>query len=258
MKKSRLSLAAIAALGITTASLSANNLIDIRLHHDAWKFIGVNGGFIETANSVSLPSGYSSYITETMDDNATTYNSNETLGFLVIDHNASGSEFTAAKLYYNASNHSADDTYQKPEMYAYIDTNDSNTTPDIRVKYQGDYEGETFYVLLGSNYYSATYDSAASYDNAQELTPYGVSTNANATEGNLSIDFVFDRNITNNPGHLEAKGEKNDFTYSSYHDDINGSDKLRIYHYNPVTSKWETYVNSGGTVTSSDFTSLER
>ena len=260
MKKSRLSLAAIAALGITTASLSAaNNLIDIRLPDNAWKFVGVNGGFIETATTVTIPSSYSNF-NETMDDNATTYSdSNETIGFLVIDHNASASEFTAAKFFYDPTNHTADDTYQKPKMYAYIDTNDNNTTPDIRITYQGDYEGETFYVLLGSNYYSGTYDSAASYDdNAQELTPYGVSTNANATEGNLSIDFVFDRNITNNPGHPAAKGSKNDFSYRSYHNDINGSDKLRIYHYNPVEQRWETYINSGGTVTSSDFTSLEK
>jgi len=267
MKKSRLSLAAIAALGITTASLSANNLVDIPLPSGEWKFIGVNGGFIETASDITVPSDYSGTITETLDDNASTTNGTNgtnsstgtgVIGFTVIDHISGTSEFSSAVLNYNGSNHTYSSSATIPEMYVYVNTGDSNTTPDIRVKFQGDYEGETFYLTLGSNIYSGTFLSGATYDNAQELTVYFEQAASTASDGNLSVDYVFDRNISNNPSKPGVRGSANDYYYSSYHNDLNGTDDLRIYTYNAVNQSWETYVNKSGTVINSDFTSLEK
>ena len=255
MKKSRLSLAAITALGITTATLSANNLIDIRLQDNGWKFIGVNGGFAQSGGSGSISSDYGQELTETIDDNiSTSSTTGGTMSFMVINHQASVSEFSSAKLNYSTTNHPIDGAYMIPEMYVYVP--DGNTTPDIRIKYQGDWEGETFYLTLGSDIYSGTYDSGAIYTNGQALTEFSVSSSSN--DGNLSIDYIFDRNITDNPSYPGVSGAKNDYKYSTNHSDQNGTDTLRIYTYNSVSQSWETYINSGGTLISSDFDTLEK
>jgi len=263
MKTSRLSLAAIAALGITTASLSASNLIDIRLPDNQWKFIGVNGGFTEAdGESVDINTSlYDKSANEMMDDNASTtvYNdgSGDLVGFRVIDYTSS-TEFSSAKMYVSSSGHSYNSSASHPEMYVYVDTGDGNTTPDIRIDYQIDYEGETFYLELNgsNNVYSGTFDSSATNDNPQALISYASS--SSVKEGNLSIDYIFDRNITNNPGHPGIAGTKNSYTYSSNNDAIGSSDKLRIYYYDATTNSWKTYIKSSGTVVSEDFDALEK
>jgi hypothetical protein len=262
MKASRLSLAAIAALGITTAHLSASNLIDIKLPSDNWKFIGVNGGFTEvteggSGNEINT-TVYSSSASETIDDNISTTVISNMVTFRVIDH-SSAREFSSAKMY--ASNygsiHTYDGSYTQPEMYVYIP--DGNTTPDIRIKYQSDYEGETFYIEINStDIYSGTYDSAATYSNAQALTEFDVSSTTAVGDENLSLDYIFDRNISNNPGAAGVSGVKNDYSRSSNQDDMNSTDKLRIYHYNSADKKWETYIKTGTTVLNADFDSLEK
>jgi len=269
MRKSRLSLAAIAALGITTASLSASNLIDIKLPDDKWKFIGVNGGFTESIDKtvVSIPSTHSQEITETIDDNKSTQSSvagtKGEMTFLVIDHSTS-TEFTSAKMSYSTANHLQDGSYQVPEMYVYVENNDGNRTPDIRIKYQGDYEGEDFYLTLGENIYKGTYESGATYTSAQALIEYSiVSTSTEYKEENLTIAYVFDKNIANNPSKPGFKGSKNDYTYSSNHNSVSTtvpahSGVLKIYHYNAASQSWDTYVDANGTIINSDFTSLEK
>ena len=263
MKTSRLSLAAIAALGISTVSLSASNLIDIKLPNKSWKFIGVNGGFTEHSGVVFEvnTSQYNKFANETVDDNASTTvyedGGNNVVTFKVID-NSSATEFSSAKMYVSSDGHSYDGTYSQPEMYVYVDTGDGNTTPDIRIKYQADYEGETFYLELnGSDYvYRGTFDSAATYENPQALV--NLSGYGGYAEENLSIDYVFDRNITNNPGAPGVSGSKSKYTYSSNHDDIGSSDTLRIYYYDAVNSTWKTYIKKNGSVISEDFTALEK
>ena len=263
MKTSRLSLAAIAALGISTVSLSASNLIDIRLPHNSWKFIGVNGGFTELSSSVFdiNTSKYDKTGSEGIDDNASTTVYSDSNGnlvtFKVIDH-SSATEFSSAVMYVSSDGHSYDGTYSQPEMYVYVDTGDGNTTPDIRIKYQADYEGETFYLELnGSDYvYRGTFDSAATYESPQALV--NLSGNGGYAEENLSIDYVFDRNITNNPGAAGVSGSKSRYQYSSNHDDIGSNDTLRIYYYDAVNSTWKTYIKKNGSVISQDFTALEK
>ena len=263
MKTSRLSLAAITVLGITTASLSASNLIDIKLPHNSWKFIGVNGGFTESSGGYDInTTQYDKSANETVDDNASTtvYNdgSGDLVTFKVIDH-SSATEFSSAKMYVSSSGHSYDGTATQPEMYVYLNTGDGNTTPDIRIKFQSDYENDTFYLELNgsTNVYSGTFSSSATYDNPQALTAMS-SDSGSVSEGNLSIAYVFDRNITNNPGHPGKSGAINSYTYSSNHDAIGSSDTLRIYYYDAVNKSWKTYIKKNGTEISADFDTLEK
>jgi hypothetical protein len=254
MKTSRLSLATAVALGLTTASLSAANtdLVDIRLQNSVWKFIGVASGFVETASSSDIidTSIYTDTGTESIDDNVST-DVNTEVSFRVIDHSAN-TEFSSAKMYVNGSGHTLDGTAFTPSMYVYVD--DGNTTPDIRITYQSDYEGETFYLELNgsSNVYSGTFESTASYSSPQALVTE--SSSSSSGDENLTIEYIFDTNLENNPGYPGVAGGKNDYTYSDYHDNNNSGHVLKIFHYNAIDSAWEIFATGNS---NDDFTELE-
>jgi len=232
-------------------SLSANELLEIRLLDNGWRLIGVNGGFIETNKSVSIPNNYNLSIEETLDDNLSTTSNDRMISFKVIDHNSSGSEFSIAKLFYDGSDHTFDGSYRPVEMYAYIDNGDNNLTPDVRISFQNDFDSETFYLLLGTEYYSGRFNQTSSYENPYRLTPYG---SLVGTEGNLSIEYVFDRNITNNP----EDRNKDAYTYEKHHDNLIPGDILGVFHYDRKNHSWHSYINQGGTIVSGDLRSFEK
>jgi hypothetical protein len=252
MKTSRLSLATALALGLTASSLSAANtdLIDIPLTESQWKFIGVKSGFSETASSGSVfdESIYTVSEIEIIDDNLSTEvhgsnaDGNLTVSFWVIDHN-SEMEYTSAKMF--VQDRKSDSTNMLNEMYVYSDEN--NATPSIRIRYQGQYETDKFYLQLSgsANVYEGTFESQAEYDNPQKLTQ--LSGAGMATEENLSIEYVWDLNLSNNPGKSGVAGTKNDYTFINHHDTINKrttnvDENISIYHYDAHNTSWTSCI----------------
>jgi hypothetical protein len=273
MKTSRLSLATALALGLTTSSLSAANtdMIDIPLVQNVWKFIGVKSGFSETAASGSPfdKSVFEASKIEIIDDNLSTEvngtSAQNTLlvSFRVIDHNDQ-MEYSSANMYVRPR--TPDNTNMMNEMYVY--SNENNTTPTIRIAYQTQYETDNFYLELNgsANVYEGTFESQAEYDNPQKLTQ--LSGAGMGRDENLSIEYVWDLNLSNNPGRSGVSGSKNDYTKTSHHNTINDrtinvDENISVYHYNASTTSWETCITGSSTTnykldtSSCDFTEFE-
>jgi hypothetical protein len=268
MKTSRLSLATALALGLTASSLSAANtdLIDIPLRDGNWTFIGVKSGFSETAASGSMfdTNVFDISEIEIIDDNLSTAvhgsesEGNITVAFWVIDHN-SNMEYSSAKMY--VRDRKSDETNILNEMYVYSD--DTNTTPSIRIRYQAQYETDNFYLELNgsANVYEGTFESQSDYDAPQKLTQ--LSGSGMASDENLSINYVWDLNISNNPGKNGVAGTKKDYTAENYRDEVTDDQyadtTISIYNYNSAATTWETCITDAGSddLSSCDFQEFE-
>ncbi|EJF06924.1 hypothetical protein ThvES_00009690 [Thiovulum sp. ES] len=268
MKTSRLSLATALALGLTASSLSAANtdLIDLPLKDEHWSFIGVKSGFSETASSGSVfdENIYEISEIEMIDDNlsaevhGSSADGNLTVSFWVIDHNQE-MEYSSAKMY--VEERQSDSTNMLNEMYVYSD--DANTTPTIRIRYQGQYETSNFYLELNgsANVYEGTFESQAEYDAPQKLTQ--LSGSGMAKDVNLSINYVWDLNLSNNPGRSGIAGTKNDYTKTDFKDEVTetkyADTTIQIYNYNSAMTSWETCITAAGSddLSSCDFTEFE-
>ncbi len=254
MRTSKFSLAVLSALGLMSSAVSANNLIDIKLPDNSWKLIGVNGGFNETGavNTSTMESA-----TETVDDNSFTSipkgdSALPVVSFMVINHTSS-SEFTSAVMTIDTAVSDYSATYAMREMYV---KDEAGNLPDVRIKYQANYEGATFYLTLGTNNYSGTFESNATYSNPQSLTSTSSST-ANV-DGNLNVSYILDRNISNNPGQVGKSGIKNDYVQATHQDAMSTTDAIRIYWYDADAGQWKAYVKSNNTVLANDFSALEK
>jgi hypothetical protein len=276
MKTSRLSLATAVALGLTTASLSANDLLDIRLNDGAWKFIGVNGGFTEASSGdVSaedlIPSTFDGFASDETDDN----NSETVFGFdstisaegnnatveISLLNYTSGSDdenIGSAGLYVESGT-AFEYSAKIPEMYVKLP---DSTEPDLRIAFQQDYNGETFYIDVNDStaIYEGTFDDSATQDNPLDLTLISTSPSDKKDE-NLTIEYVFDRNLSNNPGfEVNTSADKNDYTYSDFNNEIDDDDTLSIFYYNANSNRWETFIKPAGDSlddVSGDFSELE-
>ena len=251
-------------LVIFSFSLSASNFTSIRLPANSWKFIGVSGGFTESIYGVGSDdintSKFDKNVTERIDDNVSSIvyaddNNNTIVSFRVIDY-SSAREFNYANMYVSSEGHTYDGTATHPVMYVYVDNGDGNTTPDIRIQYQSDYEGEEFYIQLNHDIYRGTFDISAVYTNPQKLEAVYIQNSSDVKEENLSIEYVFDRNLKNNSGYYT--GNRNSYLHARNHDTIYSGDKLEIYHYNPARKSWDSYIYKDGKVFVADFDKFEK
>jgi hypothetical protein len=249
MKASRLSLAAIAALGITV-SATANDIIPITLSSSNWKMIGVNGGFSENSGSVTG--------TETVNDNfftgistssstTNTITATDIVKFMVINHNGLTEPNSASMTVYT-SGHSHSLTAQERPMYI---SADGSGIADIKILYQDHLEGETFGMKINGVQYEGVFASTSTQENPGNLATPTVSV-ANAE---FDILDTIDLEIANNPGFENASsGTITDYTKSSNKDAIGSADALRVYSYNASAQKWDSFRYGN---TNNDFTTWE-
>jgi hypothetical protein len=230
------------------SSVSANNLIDIKLPDNQWKLVGVNGGFIE--NSID-----DTYLTkdETQNDNAFTdvwYSGGSIVSFMVINSTPVNEFNNPVSMSVDSAISGYSGTYAQREMYVKDLTGPS---ADIRIKYQANYEGSTFFLVLNGLQYSGKFESNATHENPQTLAKV-VST----TGGNLALSYVIDRNLSNNPGQVARAGIKNSYGQENNQDDIGSSDEIRVYWYDAKAGQWKAYIKSSNVMLSNDFSSLEK
>ncbi len=250
MKTSRLSLAAIAALGITV-SATANDLIPITLPDDKWKMVGVPGGFSSTSSGATSFTADETK-SETVNDNQYTDFAAAGLSmisFMVVD--GVTNEPSTASLSIDVQGQTNDDTFATFGMYV---THHSSATPNIHIKYQADFEGDTFQMTIDGLSYSGVFSSANTQSNPLVLTAITSST----ASQELDIIDIFDADISDNPGN--ENGTSNIVTnYASTDKDaMGGTDDLRIYNYNAGSQKWETYYYHGtnGASATNNFSTL--
>jgi len=93
-------------------------------------------------------------------------NNINTISFTVLSDIFTSLDIEKIQFLVNDGYHSYSPSYMSPEMYIHL--NDS-AIPDFRLRYQGDYEGETFYIQLGSEIYSGIFDSSAQYNSPQKM-----------------------------------------------------------------------------------------
>jgi hypothetical protein len=254
MKASRLSLAAIAALGITV-SATANDIIPITLSSSNWKMIGVNGGFSENSGSLTSVTG-----TETVNNNlftgistssstTDTTTATDIVKFMVINHNGLTEPNSASMTVYT-SGHSYSLTAQERPMYI---SSDGSGIADIKILYQDHLEGETFGMKINGVQYEGVFASTSTQENPGNLATPTVSV-ANAE---FDILDTIDLEIANNPGFENASsGTITDYTKSSNKDAIGGNstDALRVYNYNASAQRWDSFRYGN---TNNDFTTWE-
>ena len=128
----------------------------------------------------------------------------------------------------------------------YISSSGTYAKPNIKIEYQSDYEGETFYLSIGDgNTYRGTFSSVSTYDNPQILL-------INSIKQYTKITEIFDMNLSDNDvanlDSFDVAGA--DMSPLSDYPDSN----LTIYTWNAATQQWNVYRNENS---ASDFTELE-
>lgn len=264
MRTSRLSLAAITALGITTASLSAGELLDIALPDNQWKMIGVNGVFTGEMTALDTPTatGYENDDKLTIgangevNDNLFTKLTEEgktdsMVSFKVVDSDL-GSEPTSAKMTISTDGKNYDATAAVKTMY--VSANGTGYG-DIHILYQADFEGDTFELSISygtdTKSYTGTFQSSSTAANPGKLT---------LVEGNtqtIKIEDAIDTNLSNNPGIIDSLSSKEDFVASKNKDGFVASDSLKIFNFDAGSNAWKSYTKSGTTTGSGDFSEFE-
>ena len=253
MRTSKFSLAVISALGLMASSVSANNLIDIKLPDNQWKLVGINGGFIENNLDVG-----DTYVTanETQNDNSFTdvwSSGGSIVSFMVINSTPTNEFDNPISMSVDSATSTYSGTYAQREMYVKDLT---GPLADIRIKYQANYEGTTFFLVLNGIQYSGKYESNATHENPQTLAK--VVSTTGSTGGNLALSHVIDRNLSNNPGQVGKAGIKNSYSQEANQDNIGSSDEIRVYWYDAKASQWKAYIKSSNVMLSNDFSSLEK